>query len=88
MESKIFPRYGFFIKKESTVYLVKNIKQQAKGYLLEFSCCLSNRNSGKLHIDGRKLFYDYEMNRIKLPSEDEKENLISKIKDYENISLL
>lgn len=72
---------GNYIKKEATIYLVKDFKKEGRMYILDFYFCSTKKTDGCLHINKFKRWYESELDRIKTsPSIEEVEAFRHKIK--------
>lgn len=70
---------GDFIKKEASIYFVKDFKKAGRKYILEYYFRSTKKTSGLLHINGSKEFYEHEVDRIKCATQEEVEILKAKI---------
>jgi hypothetical protein len=76
---KTIIKQGEFNKKEASIYLVKNFEQNRNQYLLAYYFRSTKKDKGKLHENGIKKLYEHEINRIKLPTNEEIALLKNKI---------
>lgn len=70
---------GVFIKKEASIYLVKDFKKEGKGYKLVYFFRSTAKPTGVLHFNDSREFYEHELQRIKVPTIEEVNVLKNKI---------